>query len=1185
MQKISFLSLIFSFFFLTFSPSAYSSIEMANAEDILKIDNYLGNTENIHPKVLYFEEGWNGYEFWMAYTPYPLGSTDAENPCLAVSHDGIDWITPEGLTNPLSPTPANGYNSDTHLVYDAEKDHMEIWWRPYDHQLADGLSRRISSDGIHWGPEETVVDYKQFSEGVMSPAVWIADGKYKLIYCNGSRLKYMESPYEASRFEWSEPVELPIAWGGLYAWHHDAILDEQGNLELVVCAFERGGNNNTADLYYVKMDPDLQKASVPELILKRGEGERDFDHRSIYRSSLVKVGTLYYLYYSAIDDGWHRYMTLSRGKTPQSLVGLHKDPDDDFKFMHSDLIINEVMAANVSYVIDDLNDCPDSWIEIHNPTSEAISLGGYGIGIEDNAGNAYSLPAEVTIGPDEHLLVYCDNKASGLHTNFKLSEGADKVYLFKGNSVIDNLIIDSPLPSVNISYGRLFDCSETRGYQVNPSPGRKNTGGIGSQLLGAPLFSEKGKLCGSDVKLELSLPADAPANTRIVYTLDGSEPTKDSWSYTQPLLIHSNCVVKAKLVNSNAISPLSSTESYIFHPRDLSMPVLSVVADDRFLFGETDGLFNSQKRVDGIEGTPLRRPANIEYFDINRPDLSLNRSVRIGLLDNASSSDEFNSLLLESDKRLGSEFLDYEFFDRQKPGRTDYRSLEAYNEADDLETVYFQDALIQRWMGDYADIDYKAWQPVILYVNGEYKGILNLREPSHSDFVDANYPETGELDIIANSETPLAGTLDNFNLFKDFYETEGHSLEEYESVMDVEEFCNLAVLNMFMADVNFPENNSVIWRDSAPESKWRWMASHFAVHPDYNLLQEDFNYLKWLENPEAYSDVGLDTPSEPSRLWKNLINNEEFRRLFVDRSLVYLGDFLKPGNFKSLGSKMSSVLEEEWEVYADKHLPSGYDLAANLNNLNDYIARRYGSVYEEISDYFKLGEPIPLVIDNGARGGKISIQDIKLSGDIFEGKYPAGRSFKLSTDKPFRMGAQWIVEITDNEGEVSKFGCSIEEFYFDMPEAASVRIYITEGFDPGADGLVLNTSEISLRPGETFKLSAVILPEDTDSAMLNWESLSPEIASVASDGLVTAIAEGTAIIRAVCGQYTAECQVTVTSDSSVDSIYDFGADKVSIFTTDGKQLVTDGTLEDLRRLPKGIYIIVSGNRRFKTLNP
>lgn len=64
----------------------------------------------------------------MAYTPYPSGSTQHENPCIATSNDLRKWVVPVGLTNPLAFAPENGYNSDTHLVYRPDLDRLEVWW-------------------------------------------------------------------------------------------------------------------------------------------------------------------------------------------------------------------------------------------------------------------------------------------------------------------------------------------------------------------------------------------------------------------------------------------------------------------------------------------------------------------------------------------------------------------------------------------------------------------------------------------------------------------------------------------------------------------------------------------------------------------------------------------------------------------------------------------------------------------------------------------------------------------------------------------------------------------------------------------------------------------------------------------------------------------------------------------------
>lgn len=325
------------------STETDSSNNNANSSVPLSFNNYLGNSENIHPKVLYFDQGWNGYEFWMAYTPYPLGVISAENPCIAVSHDGIAWITPSEDLNPLSLQPEEGYNSDTHLVYDKERDIMEIWWRTCDFQNKDKILRRKSTDGINWSEPEMVISYNQFNELVLSPAVWIKEGFYHLIYSNGRVLKYIKAKDTEDNLQWSEPEKLPINFGELHAWHQDVIINDEEEYELVVCAFGHRGNNNTADLYYVKLNKELDNATDPVLILHRGENENDFDHRSIYRSSMVNVNGLYYLYYSAIDIKWHRYMALSIGTSPFNLTGLTSiDPTDyQITLNERELILNK----------------------------------------------------------------------------------------------------------------------------------------------------------------------------------------------------------------------------------------------------------------------------------------------------------------------------------------------------------------------------------------------------------------------------------------------------------------------------------------------------------------------------------------------------------------------------------------------------------------------------------------------------------------------------------------------------------------------------------------------------------------------------------------------------------------------------------------------------------------------------
>ena len=50
--------------------------------------------------VIDMKREWNGYRYWMSYSPYPNADGAEENPCIGVSNDMIHWTTPDGLYNP-----------------------------------------------------------------------------------------------------------------------------------------------------------------------------------------------------------------------------------------------------------------------------------------------------------------------------------------------------------------------------------------------------------------------------------------------------------------------------------------------------------------------------------------------------------------------------------------------------------------------------------------------------------------------------------------------------------------------------------------------------------------------------------------------------------------------------------------------------------------------------------------------------------------------------------------------------------------------------------------------------------------------------------------------------------------------------------------------------------------------------
>ncbi|MGD0405021.1 MAG: DUF2341 domain-containing protein, partial [Candidatus Bathyarchaeia archaeon] len=110
----------------------------------------------VHPDVIYFPGGKDGYTYWMMYTPYnATASVSFENPSVVRSNDGITW-TDAGISNPVISLGAPGAfndleNPDPDFVYVSDYNKWFMVWDPG--HAADG-SRKIalaySSDGKTW---------------------------------------------------------------------------------------------------------------------------------------------------------------------------------------------------------------------------------------------------------------------------------------------------------------------------------------------------------------------------------------------------------------------------------------------------------------------------------------------------------------------------------------------------------------------------------------------------------------------------------------------------------------------------------------------------------------------------------------------------------------------------------------------------------------------------------------------------------------------------------------------------------------------------------------------------------------------------------------------------------------------------------------------------------------------------
>jgi hypothetical protein len=147
---------------------AYAS---ADTMTLIATPTYDGSGMAVHPSVVFFADGWNGYRYWMAMTPYPNGNNIYENPSILASQDGTTWTVPPGLTNPVSDTVAvagQRYNSDPNLVLGPDGK-LHLFYRYFN--ANEYLLHMTSSDGITWSASEIIYSSDPAVRRLVAPTV------------------------------------------------------------------------------------------------------------------------------------------------------------------------------------------------------------------------------------------------------------------------------------------------------------------------------------------------------------------------------------------------------------------------------------------------------------------------------------------------------------------------------------------------------------------------------------------------------------------------------------------------------------------------------------------------------------------------------------------------------------------------------------------------------------------------------------------------------------------------------------------------------------------------------------------------------------------------------------------------------------------------------------------------------
>ncbi len=674
------------------------------------------------------------------------------------------------------------------------------------------------------------------------------------------------------------------------------------------------------------------------------------------------------------------------------------------------LRITEIMPNNVSFVMDESYNY-SMWVEVQNFSSSMENLSSYYFTDDRNNLKKWNAPYK-WFDANKFLVLWFEREERAGHANFKLDPSGGKLYLVKNGSII----IDSlkyPEQYRNISYGRKTDGGNEWVYFEQPSPGASNNNKLSAvKRCSKPVFSLKNGFYASSQTFSFTAPAYGDT---IFYTKDGSEPTRNSSRYIKGsnINITATSIIRAKTISYGKLSSDIATSTYFINQRDPGLPVVSIVTDHKNLFDNTIGIYcNGTNGITGNGQTTPRnynqdwdRPVNFELFDTTGLSV-LNQEVDIKILGGWTRANGLKSLAISPKNKFGDNRLRYDFFAATKPNRK-YKDIQMRNSGNDFGNTMMRDAFIQSVTMHRMDLDYLAYEPAVIFINGQYYGIENLRERSSSDYLYSNYGlDDGDVRIIeatnlgVDTDKDIATDPEYLELCQFVKSVDIVSADGYEQVckkIDVDEFINYMIAQIYIGNTDWPYNNVKMWKVKGID-KWRWI--YFDTDFGFDSGRTNHNSLTFALGENSSGIIGGYSiqPEWSVILFKRLMLNETFKNKFIDRFAIHISTTYKPDRVIHIMDSISSKISNEITYHKSRWGLSN-NFTSTLNSMKSFTNARGNNVLNHIGNRL-IGSTATFTINlsSNIKSSNYLLNNEPVIDDIASIKYFKGRKITLKAN-------------------------------------------------------------------------------------------------------------------------------------------------------------------------------------------
>lgn len=420
--------------------------------------------------------------------------------------------------------------------------------------------------------------------------------------------------------------------------------------------------------------------------------------------------------------------------------------------MNAQVLINEFSAANLSTVTDDFLNHED-WLELYNAGSTDVNIAGYYLSDNPDEPKKWQFPANVStiIKPQSYLVIWCDGRDTirkvgtkrNFHTNFKLTQTKKTtetlVFSDASGKKLDEVKVLKT--RADQSRGRLENGINQWVIFTIPTPNNANDGTSYISNAEKPVFSVKPGFYTTSQTITITT---KEPNATVYYTTDGTDPSAKSAKYTAPISISKTSVVKAISVSKEVdIQPSLMEFGTYFINEKHGLNVVSIAGTF-----ELDSLANGNKDLrpfgsfEFFDETGDRKAATYGEFNSHGQDSWVNNQRSLDFI----SRDEcaYNSVIKHQ--------IFNELSERDEFQRIMLRAAGDDNYPDGSGTLgggaHIRDAYLQNLAkkGN-MHLDVRTGTKAIIYLNGRYWGVYDLREkPNDHDYTEFYYGQ-GKYDL------------------------------------------------------------------------------------------------------------------------------------------------------------------------------------------------------------------------------------------------------------------------------------------------------------------------------------------------------------------------------------------------------------------------------------------------------